>query len=96
MKGERKKTKDKRAIQDESLNLRPCTSNLEPPAFVRRRRCSDCLYCQVCSLERCRLCWASKTKAPQKLSMAEQIALHDRLNKKKVTRKKKDLGNRPV
>ncbi len=91
MKGERKNTKDKRAIQNEFLSLRPCTSNLEPPAVIRRRRCSDCLYCQLCSLNRCRLCWASKTKSHQKLSMAEQIALYDRLNKKKVTRKKKDL-----
>jgi hypothetical protein len=89
VKGKRKKTKDIKAEQNDSLNLEPCSSYLEPPALIRRRRCTDCLYCQFCSQDRCRLCWASKKKAPQKLSMAEQIALYDRINKKRGPKKKR-------
>ena len=90
-KSERKNIKDKKAVQDPSLlTLRAC-ANPKPPPYVRKRRCSDCLYCQRCSLERCRLCRASKTKASPQTSRAEPGDLHDRIKKKKETGKKKDL-----
>ncbi|PLX84297.1 MAG: hypothetical protein C0617_08550 [Desulfuromonas sp.] len=42
--------------------------------------CGDCRMCQWCSDDRCRLCLQSARACRKKLSMAEQIALYERLN----------------
>ena len=47
--------------------------------------------CQWCSDERCRLCLASDAGCRKKLSLAEQIALYERLN----SREDKDYRCRP-
>jgi hypothetical protein len=44
----------------------------------KKHPCPDCYQCQWCSDDRCRLCL--KTGCGKKLSMAEQIALYERLN----------------
>jgi hypothetical protein len=43
--------------------------------------CPDCHHCQWCSDDRCRLCLASEKGCRKKLSMAEQIALFERINR---------------
>jgi hypothetical protein len=45
----------------------------------KKHPCPDCRSCQCCSDDRCRLCLRSGT-CRKKLSMAEQIALYDRIN----------------
>ncbi|RLB60958.1 MAG: hypothetical protein DRH08_14585 [Deltaproteobacteria bacterium] len=47
----------------------------------KKHPCPDCQYCQWCSDDRCRLCLKPETGRRKKLSIAEQIALFDRLNK---------------
>lgn len=42
--------------------------------------CDDCFSCQFCSDERCSMCLCNKHKARQ-LSVEEQIALYEALNK---------------
>ncbi|BCR06372.1 hypothetical protein DESUT3_34410 [Desulfuromonas versatilis] len=44
----------------------------------KKHPCPDCKQCQWCSDDRCRLCL--KTGCRKKLSMAEQIALFEKLN----------------
>ena len=44
--------------------------------------CPDCKFCQWCSDDRCHLC-RSRKQPGRKLSMQEQIALYDSLNKAK-------------
>lgn len=46
----------------------------------KKHPCPDCGYCQWCSDDRCRLCLNRKCRARRKLSLAEQIALYERLN----------------
>jgi hypothetical protein len=59
--------------------------NRKYPVDQRSRRpCPDCLFCQECSQDRCRLCRAPQKAAQKKLSIAEQIALYERINKKKT------------
>jgi hypothetical protein len=49
----------------------------------KRKRCPDCRYCQGCSQDRCRLCRGKKKPGPLKLSLTEQIALYDKINRPK-------------
>jgi len=42
--------------------------------------CPDCTYCQWCSDDRCRLC-RNRSACRRKLSLAEQIALYESLNR---------------
>jgi hypothetical protein len=46
----------------------------------KKPQCPDCLFCQYCSETRCRAC-RGHGKGPRKLSMQEQIAIHELLNK---------------
>jgi len=46
----------------------------------KKHPCPDCTYCQWCSDDRCRLCRA-RGGCRRKLSLAEQIALYESLNK---------------
>ncbi|MCU0580201.1 MAG: hypothetical protein MUF69_11770 [Desulfobacterota bacterium] len=60
--------------------LRP----LAPPGIAPKRgKCPDCRYCQGCSQDRCRLCRGKKKPGPFKLSLTEQIALYDKINRPK-------------
>nr|WP_224746792.1 hypothetical protein [Pelovirga terrestris] len=45
----------------------------------KKHPCPDCRQCQWCSDERCRLCL--KSAGPPRLSIREQIALFERLNR---------------
>ncbi|MEJ2199901.1 MAG: hypothetical protein P8X63_02640 [Desulfuromonadaceae bacterium] len=45
----------------------------------KKHPCPDCKMCQWCSDDRCRLCLKSGCR--KKLSMAEQIALYEKLNR---------------
>ncbi len=44
----------------------------------KKHPCPDCKMCQWCSDDRCRLCL--KTGCGKKMSIAEQIALYEKLN----------------
>ena len=46
----------------------------------KKHPCPDCRACQWCSEERCRMCLKAST-CRKKLSMAEQIALYESLNR---------------
>jgi hypothetical protein len=85
--GKKQKTKGIKKKQKGVPDLDPCTLNLVPLP-LGRRPCPDCRFCQGCSQDRCRLCRSSKKTTLKKLSMAEQIALYERINKKKMARKK--------
>jgi hypothetical protein len=86
MQGRKKKPKEKSKVLP-SFNLEPYTLNLIP-CPSKKKRCPDCHYCQGCSQDRCRLCRSTKKASPKKLSMAEQIALYERLNRKRGNKKK--------
>jgi hypothetical protein len=47
----------------------------------QKHPCPDCHHCQWCAEERCRLCLRSTGSCRKKLSVAEQIALYERLNR---------------
>jgi len=50
----------------------------------KKHSCEDCKQCQWCSDERCRMCLKHKGGCrKRKLSMAEQIALFEEVNKKR-------------
>ena len=51
-------------------------------AEPRKHPCPDCTFCQWCSDDRCRLCLG--TGCGKKLSLAEQIALYDQVNRQAV------------
>ena len=44
--------------------------------------CPDCKFCQWCSDDRCRMCRGEKKRSGKKLSIAEQIELYERINRK--------------
>jgi hypothetical protein len=46
----------------------------------KKHPCPDCIYCQWCSDDRCRLCRGRDACRRRKLSLAEQIALYESLN----------------
>lgn len=47
---------------------------------MKKHPCPDCKCCQACAETRCRLCRGDGGCAADKLSLAEQIALYDRIN----------------
>lgn len=47
----------------------------------KKHPCPDCRFCQWCSDDRCALC-LRKDVCPKKLSVAEQIALYEKINKR--------------
>ncbi|MEJ2197597.1 MAG: hypothetical protein P8X54_03400 [Desulfuromonadales bacterium] len=47
----------------------------------KKHPCPDCRQCQWCSEDRCRLCLRSSGGCRKKLSMAEQIALFESINR---------------
>ncbi|HPX61122.1 MAG TPA: hypothetical protein PLN25_05055 [Deltaproteobacteria bacterium] len=47
----------------------------------KKHPCPDCTFCQWCSDDRCRLCLNRAKCCRKKLSIEEQIALYDDLNK---------------
>ena len=51
---------------------------MQPQA--KKHPCPDCHVCQFCSDDRCRLCLRSDHGCRKKLSMAEQIALYEKIN----------------
>ncbi|OGP52321.1 MAG: hypothetical protein A2Y79_13655 [Deltaproteobacteria bacterium RBG_13_43_22] len=73
-------------IEPRPLNPQPCPLNLAP-VVLKKRPCPDCRFCQGCSQDRCRLCRSPQKAAHKKLSISEQIALYERINKKKTKRK---------
>ncbi len=53
-------------------------SSEQPSA--KKHPCPDCTFCQWCGDDRCRRCLDRCPKA-RKLSLAEQVALYDAINK---------------
>jgi hypothetical protein len=49
----------------------------------KKHPCTDCRFCQWCSDDRCHLCRVNKQPEGRKLSLQEQIAVYDSLNKDK-------------
>ncbi len=49
---------------------------------LKKHPCPDCTFCQWCSDDRCALCLRSDSCCKKKLSIAEQIALYDEVNRK--------------
>jgi len=56
----------------------------------KKHPCPDCRMCQWCSDDRCRLCLKSGTGCRKKLSVAEQIALFEAVNRKSDPQKEAD------
>jgi hypothetical protein len=48
-------------------------------AKEKKHPCPDCKMCQWCSDDRCRICL--RTDCRKRLSIPEQIALYEKLNK---------------
>jgi len=48
----------------------------------KKHPCPDCTFCQWCSDDRCALCLRADSCCRKKLSIAEQIALYDEINRK--------------
>jgi hypothetical protein len=48
----------------------------------KKHPCPDCRLCQWCSDSRCSTCLRTDKPCRRKLSMAEQIALYEQLNRK--------------
>ncbi|MDR3580872.1 MAG: hypothetical protein P4L44_13005 [Oryzomonas sp.] len=48
---------------------------------TKKHPCPDCICCQWCSDDRCRLCRAKDACRRRKLSLDEQIALYESLNR---------------
>jgi len=48
----------------------------------KKHPCPDCTFCQWCSDDRCTLCLRTDSCCRKKLSIAEQIALYDEVNRK--------------
>jgi hypothetical protein len=48
----------------------------------KKHPCGDCDFCQWCSDDRCRLCLKGKNCCRRKLTISEQVAAYDELNKK--------------
>ncbi|MGR3177420.1 MAG: hypothetical protein ACUZ8E_05135 [Candidatus Anammoxibacter sp.] len=46
----------------------------------KKHPCKDCHCCQFCSDTRCRVC-LSGTKRKKQMSVADQIALYEKLNR---------------
>ncbi|NLV25146.1 MAG: hypothetical protein GXY54_10250 [Deltaproteobacteria bacterium] len=47
----------------------------------KKHPCPDCRECLRCSDERCRLCLKGKSCRRKKLTMTEQIALYEEINR---------------
>jgi hypothetical protein len=50
-------------------------------SFPKKHPCPDCRHCQWCSDTRCSMCLRTEP-CRRKLSMAEQIALYEKINRK--------------
>jgi hypothetical protein len=50
----------------------------------KKHPCPDCRFCQWCSDDRCQLCLGHGKQCRKKLSLEEQIALYESLNREKV------------
>jgi hypothetical protein len=49
----------------------------------KKHPCPDCRFCQWCSDDRCQLCLSHRKSCGKKLSLEEQIALYEAINKPK-------------
>jgi hypothetical protein len=67
--------------------INACNSEFRIPnsecGSTKKHPCPDCRFCQWCSEDRCHLCRIHKKPGGKKLSLQEQIALYDSLNKAK-------------
>jgi hypothetical protein len=50
--------------------------------IIKKHPCADCTFCQWCSDDRCALCRDTGKGCGRKLSIAEQIALYEEVNRK--------------
>ena len=61
----------------------------------KKHPCDDCHHCQWCGDDRCRLCLRSPAGCRRKLSIAEQIALYEQLNRNCRTPDLSNSGGKP-
>jgi hypothetical protein len=54
-------------------------------ASRKKHPCPDCSFCQWCSDDRCNLCLGRKGSGGRKLSIQEQIALYESINRTDAT-----------
>ena len=52
-----------------------------PVHSPKKHLCPDCTFCQWCGDDRCALCLRPRGCGRKKLSLQEQIALYDSLNR---------------
>jgi hypothetical protein len=57
----------------------------------KKHPCGDCRFCQWCGDDRCSLCRGTRSPGKRKLSVAEQIALYEEINRQRPP--KKDPGS---
>ena len=55
----------------------------------KKHPCPDCTFCQWCGDDRCSLCLRKTDCRSKKLSMEQQIALFDELNRKNADARSK-------
>ena len=55
------------------------------PANPQKHPCQDCTFCQWCGDDRCELCLRKGSCCRKTLSLAEQIAQYDEVNRKEPT-----------
>ena len=58
----------------------------------KKHPCLDCKHCQWCSDDRCRLCLRPGRGGKKKLSITEQIAFFERLNRESEECRLSHLG----
>jgi len=68
---------------EEDVNAARC----EKSQPRKKHPCPDCTFCQWCGDDRCVLCLRKGDCCRKKLSMAEQIALYEEVNRKDADRK---------
>jgi hypothetical protein len=47
----------------------------------KKHPCPDCQHCQWCTDTRCSMCLRTSGSCRRKMSMAEQIALYEKINR---------------
>ncbi len=92
MQGKKQKTeRNKRGLKPTPVfvNLKPCALNLVPAAlWTGAAVVRTAIFVRAVPRTVAACAGPPKKTPPKKLSMAEQIALYERINKKKIKRKK--------
>ncbi|RQW87101.1 MAG: hypothetical protein EHM79_08470 [Geobacter sp.] len=63
------------------MKIRPVWAGWVVTEAPKKHPCPDCLCCQWCSDSRCGMCLRQRGCTRKKLSLQEQIALYEKINK---------------